>query len=157
MTSVLVRPALPVRVVNDVMHLILLVKQRDMTANGGVPVAGRRRRELALEIGGHRMDQFLEVPTQRGAYLQPRLLIGRQSILRSEPDWGMGLVATVPVAGGLSVLGVELRLAMAILISPCLPAGLRVPGLRASRRREHQQCDDTGRDVTYGHVLLQSE
>ena len=33
------------------MHLILLVHQRDMPANGEVPVAGRRSRELVFEIG----------------------------------------------------------------------------------------------------------
>jgi hypothetical protein len=56
----------------------------------------------------------------------------------------MGLVLVGPVAGGLTVLGVELHLALAIPISPYLPASLRMPGLRASRSREDQHCDNAG-------------
>ena len=116
--------------VNDVVHLILLVKQRDMTANGDVSVAGRRGRELAPEIGGNRMYSFLQFRIQPRADLEPRLQSGRQSVLLPEPNWGADLVLVGPVAGGLTVLGIELRLALAIL-SRCLPARLSIPGLGA--------------------------
>src|ERR1700682_1285520 len=63
----------------------------------------------------------------------------------------MGLVLVVPIAGCLTVLGAELRVAWTTLISRCLPASLPIPGLRASRAGEYQHCDETGREGMFGH------
>ena len=74
-----------------------------------------------------------------------------KSVVLAEPGRGMGLLLFVSVVGGLTVLAVELCVALTTLIGCCLPASLAVPVLRAGGSGEHEQGDETGRDVTWGH------
>ena len=107
--------------VDDGLDLEVVINQADMAADRDVAVVSWRRRQAARQIGRCRVHLPSQVLVQHRALMQPRFLIGRQSILVPEPCRRMGLILVIPVARHLLVVLVKLSMTLLVLTASLSP------------------------------------
>ena len=109
---------------DDVAHHVMDgVDESDVSANRYVRMMGRRGRQAVLQVRRYVVSLPAKV---RGEWLtrcEPRLLFGRDAVLRSKAPGRIAFMLVVPVAGDLTVVVIKLR----VVLSP------------SARRSE--QCD----------------
>jgi hypothetical protein len=102
--------------VYDILHVISVINQGNVTSEYYITVASGRWRQALLKVRRCVVNFPPQLRIQRGALTKPPLLIAGQAVLFSEPDRRMVLVLVIPVIRGLTVLFVELCVVLAPLI-----------------------------------------
>lgn len=102
------------------LHVIIVIDQADMSADGDVAMVGRGRRQLTPEVIRHWVHSLTQILVEHSALSQPGFLIGGEPILASKPSGRMVLVLVVPVVGGLTVLVVKLRVTLSAVVAAIL-------------------------------------
>jgi hypothetical protein len=105
---------------DDRLNLKIVVDEAKVPADGDIAMISRGRRQTAPEVLRHRVNSPAQIPVEHGALSQSGFLIGGEPILASKPCWRMILVLVVPIAGGLTISVVKLRVALIALVAAIL-------------------------------------
>ncbi len=70
--------------VDHAFDLKLVIDQTHMSADGDVAVIAGGRRELTLQILGHRVHFPAQIRVEHSAFPEPGFLIGRQAVLAAK-------------------------------------------------------------------------
>src|SRR5579872_1140765 len=93
-----------------------VIHQADVSADRDIAMIRGRLRQLAREIAWDCVSALLEIRIERSARLEPRFLVRREPILRSEAHRRAVLMLAIPIVCRLTRMVVELRGPLAILI-----------------------------------------
>jgi hypothetical protein len=105
---------------DDRLNLKIVVDEANVPADGDIAMVSRGRRQTAPEVVRHRVHSLSQILVEHGALSQSGFLIGGEPILAPKPCRRMVLVLVVPVAGGLTIFVVKLRVAMTALVAAIL-------------------------------------
>ena len=116
------------------------IDQRDVTSDSYVPMPGRGRRQLPIEIRRRWMHSLAEIPVERSALTKPGLLISGQAVLIPKARRWVGLVLVVPIVRHLLIMLAELYVVLVLSLVASLAAILRN---RNGCDRQNQACEYT--------------
>jgi len=105
---------------DDGLNLKVVVDEANVPADGDIAMVAGGRRQTAPEVLRHRVHSFSQILVENSALSQPGFLVGGEPILASKPCRRMILVLVVPVAGGLTIFVVKLRVALIALVAAIL-------------------------------------
>jgi len=105
---------------DDSLNLIMVVDEANVPADGDIAMVSRGRRQTAPEVLRHRVNSPAQILVEHAALSQSGFLIGGEPILASKPCRCMILVLVVPIAGGLTISVVKLRVALIALVAAIL-------------------------------------
>jgi hypothetical protein len=106
---------------DDPLDLEVVINQADMAADRNVAMVAWGWRQAARKIGRCRVHLSSQVLVQHCALMQPRFLVGRQSILIPESCRRMGLILLIPVVRYLLVVLVKLSMTLLVLTTSLSP------------------------------------
>jgi hypothetical protein len=101
------------------------IDDRDVTSDCYIPMPGRWRRQLAIELGRRRMNFLAEILVKRGTLTKAGLLVSRKAVLIPKARRRVGLVLVVPIMRHLLIMLAELDIVLVLSLVVSLASILR--------------------------------
>ena len=101
---------------DDVVNAIAAVNQNHVSADEDIAVAAGRGRQTAIIVIRNGVNSSPHIPIEHIILAQPGFVLGRQPVAVSKPYRWTVVVPVVPIARGLPIVVVELRMILPVSI-----------------------------------------